>query len=185
MAHNSIIVNGKAFCKLIDKETITKKVEQVATDIERDAANSKPLFLCVLNGSFIFAADVLRNIKISCEVSFIRMASYVGTKNSGTVHEILGLDKEISGRNVYVIEDIVETGQTMATLINLLNKRGAKSIHIAALVVKPDKMQTDITIDYSCFKLEATSFIVGYGLDFDGFGRNLPEIYIEAAETEQ
>jgi hypoxanthine phosphoribosyltransferase len=135
-----------------------------------------PLLLGVLNGSFIFAADLMRAITIPCEISFVKLASYQGTISTGKVHEVLGINEDLTNRHVIIVEDIVDTGRTMKQMVESLGTRNPASIHICTLFVKPDKLEEDLNIDYSCFSIP-NDFIVGYGLDYDQQGRNLPEIY--------
>lgn len=175
-----VTIHGKTFNKYISSDDIRREVIRLANDIKRDSTNSKPFFVCVLNGSFVFAADLLRYIDTPCDVCFVRLSSYKGTVSSGTVKSVIGLDYNVKGRDVIIVEDIVETGRTMQSLLFTLSEAGANSVRIATLVSKPSRLQSDITITYCGFKMKETDFIVGYGLDYDGEGRNLPDIYIAA-----
>ena len=141
-----------------------------------DLDGKNPLFLCVLNGSFIFAADLLKMINIDCGISFIKMASYQGTSSTGEVKTILGLDSEIKDRVIVIVEDIVDTGNTIVALVNQLQSYGPKDIKVSTLLFKPEAYQKDIKIDYRALEV-SNEFLVGYGLDYDGFGRNLEHIY--------
>jgi hypoxanthine phosphoribosyltransferase len=129
-----------------------------------------------LNGAFVFAADLLRDVTIPCEVSFIRLASYEGTSSTGEVKQLIGLNEDIEGRTVVIVEDIIDSGLTMQELLLILAKKNPKEIHIASLFVKPNNLKVDLNIHYRCFDIE-NDFIVGYGLDYDQQGRNLPDIY--------
>jgi len=130
----------------------------------------------VLNGSFIFAADLMRNITIPCEISFVKLASYQGTASSGKITEVLGINEDISNRTVVIVEDIVDTGLTMKRMIETLGTRHPESIHICTMLLKPDKLQVDLNIEYAAMEIP-NDFIVGYGLDYDQAGRNLRDIY--------
>ena len=134
------------------------------------------MFLVVLNGTFIFAADLLRNITTPCEVSFVRLASYEGTSSTGKVKQLIGLNVNLEGRTVVIVEDIIDTGFTMQELLRTLSDKNPKELRIISLFVKPENLKVDLDIDYRCFDIE-NDFIVGYGLDYDQEGRNLPEIY--------
>ena len=165
---------------MTSRNEIRHEVKRLAAEIERATEGCTPVFLCVLNGAFVFAADLLRCIPKDCEVCFVRLASYEGTSSTGTVKNIMGLNMDVKGRDVIIIEDIIETGRTMQAMKKILAGHEAKSVNIATLVSKPAKLETDINIRYCGFKMKATDFIVGYGLDYNGLGRNLPDIYIAA-----
>lgn len=169
-------VRDKEFVISITEEKIRECVRAVAADISRDFEGRKPVFLAVLNGSFVFAADLLRGVSIPCEVAFVRLASYSGTSSTGSVRQLLGLDVSLKGRPVVVVEDIVDSGLTMQELLDILHKQEPEEVRIASLLVKPDNLRVPLCIDYRCFDIPS-DFIVGYGLDYDGEGRNLPCIY--------
>ena len=173
---NTVQVKDKQFALYIPEERILERVNELATRMNTDLAGKNQLFLVVLNGSFIFAADLLRNITIPCEVSFIRVASYEGTSSTGEVKQLLGLKENIEGRTVIIIEDIIDSGLTMQELLRMLEARHPAEIHIASLLVKPGNLKVDLDIPYRCFDI-ANEFIVGYGLDYDHKGRNLRHIY--------
>ena len=139
-------------------------------------AGKNPLFLAVLNGSFIFAADLLRMITIPCEVSFVKLASYQGTMSTGTIKEVIGINEDISGRTVIIVEDIIESGLTMKRMLETLGTRNPESIHICTLLMKPEKLTIDLDVEYAAMEIP-NDFIVGYGLDYDQQGRNLRDIY--------
>ena len=153
-----------------------QNVKAVAEEINRDLADKNPLFLAVLNGSFVFAADLLRYITIPCEISFVKLASYQGTISTGEVKEVIGLNEDISGRTVVIVEDIVDTGQTMKRMLETLGTRNPGSLHICTLLLKPEKLQVPLNIEYVAMEIP-NDFIVGYGLDYDQQGRQLREIY--------
>jgi hypoxanthine phosphoribosyltransferase len=173
---SNIQIKDKLFALSIPEEDIQKAVKQVGEEINRDLAGTNPLFICVLNGAFMFAGDLMKIINIPCEITFIKLSSYEGLYTSGTVKEIIGLNESVVGRNVVVVEDIVDTGVTMERILSSLRAKGASNIHIATFLQKPDALQRDIEVDYVAMKIP-NDFIVGYGLDYDGYGRNLKDIY--------
>lgn len=176
MAPDSIRVIDKDFTPFIDSQKIQGCIEILAGKIRKDVGDKDPLFLVVLNGAFIFAADLLRQFDFPLEVSFIKLASYTGTKTSGTVREIVGLDRDISGRVVIVVEDIIDSGITMDYLTGLLLELGAADVRIATLLFKPKAFKKSFAIDYVGMEIP-NDFIVGCGLDYNGYGRNYPDIY--------
>ena len=172
----NIQVRDKRFAISIPEAEIQKQVRRVAADISRDFEGREPLFLPVLNGAFIFAADLLRSVTTPCEVSFIKLASYEGTHSTGHIREVIGLAKDITGRHVVIVEDIIDSGLSMAHMIETLRQHNPASISVCALLVKPDAMKVRVPVDYCCMEIP-NDFIVGYGLDYDGFGRNTRDIY--------
>ncbi len=173
---DKIKVRDREFTVSIPEAKILQRVAEVATQINNDLKNENPLFLAVLNGSFVFAADLMRCMEMPCEISFVRMASYEGTSSTGKVKQLIGLKEEIKGRTVVIVEDIIDSGLTMKNLLATLEEKQPKDIRIAALLVKPGNLQVDLDIPYCCFDIP-NDFIVGYGLDYDGEGRNLRSIY--------
>ena len=171
-----IQIKDKRFAVSIAEADILKEVDRVAALINHDLKGKNPLFLCVLNGSFMFASDLMKRISIPCEVSFVKLASYQGVSSTGVIKEIIGLNEDITGRTVVIVEDIVDTGLTMQRLLESLGTRRPKEIHIATLLVKPNKLKVDLDIEYAAMQIP-NEFIVGYGLDYDGFGRNYKDIY--------
>ena len=169
-------IKDKTFKTSIPESEIKQRVKELAQKISHDLEGKNPLLLGVLNGSFIFAADLMREMTIPCEISFVKLASYQGITSTGKVHEVLGINEDLAGRDVVIVEDIVDTGRTMKQMIESLGTRNPASVHICTLFVKPDKLQEPIDIDYACFSIP-NDFIVGYGLDYDQYGRNLREIY--------
>lgn len=153
-----------------------KHVKVVADRINKDMEGKNPLFLAVLNGSFIFAADLMRMITIPCEISFVKLASYQGTMSTGRIKEVIGINENISGRDIIIVEDIVESGLTMKRMMESLGTRNPASIHICTLLLKPEKLTVDLDVEYVAMEIP-NDFIVGYGLDYDQQGRNLREIY--------
>ena len=171
-----IKVHDKEFKPYISAEKISEEVKRVASEINKDYAGRKPLFIAILNGSFMFAADLFKEINIEAEICFIKLASYKGTKSSGQVITAIGLDTDLVGREIIVIEDIVDTGNTLTKFLPQIHHHHPASLKIAALLHKPDAMVHPIKIDYLGFSVP-NKFLLGYGLDYDGLGRNIKEIY--------
>ena len=178
---NTIQIKDKKFSLTIPETEILAAVRKVADAINHDIADKNPLFICVLNGAFMFAGDLMKNVNIPCEITFIKLSSYEGLYTSGVVKEIIGLNESVVGRNVVVVEDIVDTGITMERILNSLRAKGANEIKVATFLQKPDALQRDIQVDYVAMKIP-NDFIVGYGLDYDGYGRNLKDIYTVVPE---
>ena len=173
---NTIQVLDKEFGPSITAAEILTQVRRVASEINRDYQGESPLFLVVLNGAFIFAADLMREISLPSEVSFVKLASYEGTSTTGTVREVIGLNTDITGRPVIIVEDIVESGITMAHMIDTLKKQNPKSIDICTLLLKPQQTEVKLDIRYVAMEIP-NDFILGYGLDYNGLGRGLKDIY--------
>ncbi len=178
---STIQIKDKKFAVSIKEEDILKEVSRVADEINRDLADKNPLFLSVLNGSFMFTSDLMKRITIPCEISFVKLASYQGVTSTGTIREVIGINEDLNGRTVVIVEDIVDTGLTMQRLLESLGTRNPKEIHIASLLVKPEKLQVELDIKYAAMNIP-NDFIVGYGLDYDGLGRNYPDIYTVVEE---
>ena len=164
---DTITIKDKQFRISIPATEIQQRVKAVAERINNDMQGKNPLMIAVLNGSFIFAADLMRHITIPCEISFVKLASYQGTTSTGKVTEVIGINEDLTDRDIIIVEDIVDTGQTMQRMIETLGTRHPKSIQ---------KLQVDLNIEYAAMKIP-NDFIVGYGLDYDQQGRNLPDIY--------
>lgn len=173
---STVIVNGKTFVTSIPENVIKQRVKEVAQNISRDMDGKNPLLLAVLNGAFIFAADLMREISIPCEISFVKLASYQGTTSTGKVKEIIGINETLKDRTVIIVEDIIESGLTMKRMVESLGTREPESVHICSLLVKPDKLETELDIEYKAFDVP-NDFILGYGLDYDQQGRHLKDIY--------
>ncbi len=169
-------IKDKTFKTFIPESEIQQRVKAVAEKLNRDMAGKNPLFLAVLNGSFVFAADLMRYITIPSEISFVKLASYQGTASTGEVKEVFGVTEELHGRHVVIVEDIVDTGLTMKRMLETLGTREPASLHICSLLVKPDKLQVPLNIEYAAMEIP-NDFIVGYGLDYDQQGRSLRDIY--------
>ena len=172
----TIRIHDKEFVPSIPAEDILVQVRRVANEINKDYEGQEPLFMVVLNGSFIFAADLMREITLAADVSFVKLASYQGTASSGTVREVIGLNTDITGRPIIIVEDIVESGVTMAHMIATLKRQNPKSIDICTLLLKPEKLKVQLDIKYVAMEIP-NDFIVGYGLDYNEHGRNLKDIY--------
>jgi len=171
-----IKIKDKCFQTSIPEAEIKARVKAVAQQLSKDLEGKNPLLLAVLNGSFIFAADLVREMTIPCEISFVKLASYQGTTSTGKVKEVIGINEDLNGRTVVIVEDIVESGHTMRRMIETLGTRSPAAIHICALFFKPDKLEEELTLDYVAFRIP-DDFIVGYGLDYDQAGRQLKDIY--------
>jgi len=174
-----ITIKDKSFKPLISEQKIAEAVRQLAEKINRDFIDKNPLFVAVLNGSFIFAADLLREITIPCEISFVKLASYEGMTSKGAVTELIGLGEDLTHRTVIIVEDIVDSGITVARLKELLNSKNVKEIKVATILFKPEAFKKDIAPEYVGFSIK-NDFVVGYGLDYQGLGRNLKEIHVIA-----
>lgn len=171
-----IQVHDKKFQPFIEAKRLQNRIKEMATQLNADLEGERPLFIAILNGSFMFAADLFRQITIDAEISFIKLASYKGTKSTGHVVTAIGLDEDLHNRTVVILEDIVDTGKTLAAFLPQLQHQHPRKLLIAALLLKPAAMQHPIPIDYLGFSVP-DQFLLGYGLDYDGLGRNLPEIY--------
>jgi len=173
---NIIQVHDKRFEPMIKAEEIEKELQRLAEKINQDYKDKRPLFLAILNGSFMFAADLFKRIHVESEICFIKLASYKGTKSTGNVITSIGLDEPLRDRHVVILEDIVDTGNTLSKFLPQITDQAPASIKIAAMLQKPEALQHPLTVDYLGFSVPNV-FLLGYGLDYDGLGRNLPEIY--------
>ena len=172
----TVKVLDKEFGLYIPQEKIEANIQAVADQINRDMDGTNPLFLVVLNGAFMFASELFKRLTIPCEISFVKLTSYAGTKSTNVIRELIGLDHSIEGRHVVIVEDIVDTGHTMKYTIKKLKDLKAADVRIASLFFKPENFQYDYPINYIGMEI-GNDFIVGYGLDYDQQGRNLPDIY--------
>ena len=172
----SVIINDKRFEVNIPAATIDRRIKELGAKLNEDLKNTRPIFVSVLNGSFMFAADLFREINMEAEITFIRVSSYSGTESTGTVKSVVGIKENLEGRTVVIIEDIVDTGDTAIYLIDELKKQNPEKVLFASLLLKPDALRHPIKIDYVGFEVP-NDFLVGYGLDYDGLGRNLKDIY--------
>lgn len=171
-----IKVHDKEFETYLSSESIEQRVKEMADAINKDYSGKRPLFIAILNGSFIFAADLFRHLTIEAELCFIKLASYKGMKSSGKVVTSIGLEEDIFGKDVVIVEDIVDTGKTLHRFLPKLIHQQPKSLKIVTLLHKPEATEYSLKLDYVGFAIP-NKFVVGYGLDYDGLGRNLKEIY--------
>ena len=171
-----IQLHDKQFVPFISAEEIDFAIAKIAALVEDDFADETPVFIGVLNGSFMVVSDFMKHYKSTCELSFIKMVSYEGTTSTNEVRQLVGLDQDLTGRTVVIIEDIVDTGNTLLALKELFRKQNVKHFKIATLFFKPEAYKQAVKIDYVGIRIP-NKFIVGYGLDYDGLGRNLPEVY--------
>ena len=179
---STVKIHDKTFKLSIPNEKLNEVIKRIAGEITVNMEGKQPpLFVCILNGSFIFAADLLKELLFPCEVSFVKMASYEGTNTTGNIKELIGFGENVEGRDIIIVEDIVDSGNTMAKVVQILNEKKAKSIQIATLFFKPEAYKKDIPLVYVGFEIP-NDFIVGYGLDYDGLGRNLKDIYTWTGE---
>ena len=169
-------IKDKSFETSITEAEIKQRVKAVAEQINHDMAGKNPLLLAVLNGAFVFAADLMRELTIPCEISFVKLASYQGVTSSGTVKEVIGINENLAGRTIIIVEDIVDSGLTMKRMIESIGTRNPASVHICTLLLKPDRLQVPLDIEYVAFSIP-NDFILGYGLDYDQQGRQLRDIY--------
>ena len=173
---NEIKVLDRVFSEYITEDEIQSRITAMAEKITEDLQGRDVLFFGILNGAFLFAADIFRQIKLNAQISFIKLASYEGTGSSGKIKELIGWNEDMTGKTVVVIEDIIDTGSTMERIIGELTLRKAIDVKICTLLFKPEAYTRDIPIDYIGFEIP-NNFVVGYGLDYDGYGRNLRSIY--------
>ena len=171
-----IQLHDKTFVPFISAGDIDAMLNRMVWEVEADLKDEVPVFVWVLNGAFMVASDFVKKYSFPCEVSFVKLASYEGTQSTGEVKQLIGLDFDLEGRSVVIIEDIVDTGNTIAELKKIFENKNVKQLKIAALFFKPEAYTKDIRLDYIGFEIP-DKFIVGYGLDYDGLGRNLPEVY--------
>jgi len=170
------LILEKTFVPYLTEMELQKEIKRIAEEINRDYEGKKPLFIAILNGSFMFASDLFKEITIPSEISFIKLASYKGTKSTGSVVTAIGLEAEIYDRDVIVIEDIIDTGKTLSEFLPQMLHQQAKSLKVCSLLHKKDATKYPIDINYLGFVIPDL-FVVGYGLDYNGYGRNLKEIY--------
>ncbi len=171
-----IKVHDKEFEIYLSEQDIQEKIKELAKQLENDYKDKNPLFIAILNGSFMFASDIFKNLNIDAEICFIKLASYKGMKSTGNVITAIGLDQDLYDRHVIIIEDIVDTGKTLYNFLPKLQHQQTASLKIVTLLHKPEATTFPLTIDYIGFSIP-NKFVVGYGLDYDGLGRNLKEIY--------
>ena len=187
-ANNKYILNmsriqilDKTFETSMPEAQIKARVKELALEISKDMEGKNPLFLAVLNGAFIFAADLMREMTIPCEISFVKLASYQGTTSTGKIKEVMGINENLAGRTVVILEDIVETGLTIRQMIESLGTRNPASVHVCTMFFKPERLKENVKIDYVAFNIP-NDFILGYGLDYDQQGRGLKDLYTLVSE---
>lgn len=171
-----IQIKDKQFVPLIDEQQLLRQIEKISTAIANDYRDKNPLFIVILNGAFLFAAEIFKRLDIECEITFTRLASYIKTSSSGKVTMLMELPDNVTGRHVIIVEDIVDTGRTLAEFLPHLQLKKPSSIRIASLLTKPTALKEAIHVDYPGFAID-DKFVVGFGLDYDGAGRNLTGIY--------
>ena len=174
-------IKDKSFKVSIPESDIQARVKELAQQMSKDLEGKNPLFLAVLNGSFIFAADLMREMTIPCEISFVKLASYQGITSTGKIKEVIGINEDLNGRTVVIVEDIVESGQTMKRMVESIGTRNPDSVKICTLFFKPEKLKEELTLDYVAFRIP-DDFILGYGLDYDQQGRGLKDVYTIISE---
>ncbi len=180
---SSISIHSKTFTPYLGEDKIQARIADLGREINTEYAEKNPLFVGVLNGAFRFASDLMRHIDIDCEINFVKLTSYRGTETTGKISSHIGLNSDIEGRHLVLMEDIVDTGNTIEFLLENLHKEKPASIKVASLLYKPEAYHGDVKIDFTGFEIP-NLFVVGYGLDFDGLGRNLNGIYqIELPQT--
>lgn len=172
----TVSLHDKSFDIFITEEKIQTSIKNIASNINNDYKDKNPLFIGILNGSFLFAADLFKQINGNCEITFLKLTSYEGVSSSGAVRELIGINENIKNRHVIILEDIVDTGVTLEKIIEILSVNEPASIKIATLLFKPKAYQKTLSVDYVGFEV-GNEFLVGYGLDYDGLGRNLKDIY--------
>ena len=176
MKSNIIQVHDKYFKPFIDEEAILKEVSRIAMEMNHDLAKKDPIFLGILNGAYMFASDPYKQLNFPCQISFLKLASYSGTKSTGSVKQLIGINRELRDRVVVVLEDIVDTGVTLETIIRQLSGFEPAEIRVATLLHKPEACVKEVKLDYVGMEIP-NNFILGYGLDYNGYGRNIKEIY--------
>lgn len=171
-----IKIHDKSFGISISSESIQDRVSIIAQQLNKEYAEDTPLFIVVLNGAFVFAADLFKRLTIECEISFVKISSYQGMESTGILNELIGLSENIHCRKIVIIEDIIDSGNTIEKMINELIKEKPAEVKVATMLFKPEAFKKTYSIDYIGFEIP-NDFVVGYGLDYDGLGRNLPDIY--------
>ncbi|AFK04648.1 hypoxanthine phosphoribosyltransferase [Emticicia oligotrophica DSM 17448] len=170
-------IRDKTFVPFIESESLQNRIKELAQEVNKDYAGKNPLLIGVLNGSFMFVADLFKSIDIECEVTFIRVSSYQSTESTGKVKQVLGLKEDIKDRHIIIVEDIVDTGMTMQEILGQLASNQPASIKIMTMLFKPEALKVPLKLDYVGFEIP-NKFVLGYGLDYDGYGRNTDTIYV-------
>lgn len=173
-----IKLHDRSFRLMIEADVIDREIQRVGAQMNRELAGERPLFLGVLNGAFMFVSDLLKHITIDgTEISFVKIASYAGVSSTGKVQDLIGLREDIVGRTVVILEDMIDSGESIMHMKKMLEEKHPKQVKVAALFYKPKALKYDLTIDYKGIALE-NDFVVGHGLDYDGLGRNYPDLYV-------
>ncbi len=172
-----VTIHDKVFTPFIVKERIQQRISELAAEINKEYAGKNPLMIGILNGSFIFAADLFRELTTEAEISFIKLASYKGTSSTGHVVTAIGMEEDLHGRHIIIVEDIIDTGTTLHSFLPEIHHRQPASVKIATFLTKPSALKYDVTAAFTAFEID-NKFVVGYGLDYNGLGRNLPDLYI-------
>ena len=172
----TVTCHDKCFEIYLPEKEVLQDIKRIAQQLNKDYEGKKPIFIAVLNGSFMFASDLLKEITIACEISFVKVSSYENTSSTGQVKDLVGLKEDISGRHVILLEDIVDTGNTMVVLLEMLQIRNPASIEVATLLQKPECLQHQLSVKYVGRNIP-NDFVIGYGLDYNGLGRNFKDIY--------
>ncbi|WP_254561436.1 hypoxanthine phosphoribosyltransferase [Dyadobacter diqingensis] len=172
-----ITIHDKTFSPFISRDLIESRIAELSTQINTDYEGRNPLFLVVLNGAFLFASELVKNIPLTCEITFVRLSSYAQTESTGKVRQIIGLEEKLTDRDVIIIEDIVDTGLTMHQLLQQIQALAPRTVEIATLLHKPEAIKKAVDLRYVGFEIP-NRFVVGYGLDYDGAGRNLDALYV-------
>lgn len=171
-----ILIKDKIFRVLISGRKISRRIDEIAAMINRDFEGREVIFIGILNGAFMFAADLFKRINLKARISFVKLSSYHGTSSSGSIRDLIGLNEDLENKNIIILEDIIDSGETLEWIVNDLSARKVAEIKVAALLLKPEAYSGKIPVDYVGFKIPR-DFVVGYGLDYDGYGRNLPSVY--------
>lgn len=174
-------LQGITFEKLLDQEEISEQIKRLARRINVEYKGKDPLFLVILNGAFMFASDLMKEIRINARISFIKLSSYESMESTGEVLELIGLNEDLSGQDIIILEDIIDSGTTVRKLLTELKASGAASVKLASVLTKKKTVPFEFPIDYLAFEIE-NEFVVGYGMDIDGLGRNLKDIYVRVAD---
>jgi hypoxanthine phosphoribosyltransferase len=174
-----LTIKDKIFVPFITADTIQNRIQELANQINQDYANRQPHIVVVLNGAFIFAADLIKHLTIPCKITFIRVASYSATQSTGQLKQIIGLNESVKNEDLIVIEDIVDTGLTICEVCDQLKTQQPASLAVATLLFKPSALKKQVDLHYVGFEID-NQFVLGYGLDYDGLGRNTQDIYVLA-----
>lgn len=174
--NDCITILDKTFVKYISSDEIDKEISRLAAEISAEYRDDDPILLITLNGAVFFAVDLLKNLNIKCKITCVKISSYSGTESTGKINSLIGLNEDVEGKRVLILEDIVDTGRTYAHIHKVLMDAGAKDVRMATMTMKPEAYKGDIPVHYVGMEIP-NKFVVGRGLDYDGYGRNLKDIY--------